>query len=109
MDCRMKCSGPPAGPRPRRCTANRFRETAACAPPPRACRALFAEYREIADACRPWIMASSGAAQIFQQRIDGRRLGLHHPESADIAAKIIEQLRTPHAVRGIDMLFDQAS
>src|SRR5271165_6719519 len=109
MDCRTRCTALPAAPPLRRCTANRFREIPWCAPPRPACRALGAEYREIAGACRPWEMrALSGAAQIFQQGIDGRSLGLHHPELADVAAKIVEQLRAPDAPRRIDMLFDQA-
>ncbi len=35
------------------------------------------------------------AAQIDQQRVDCRRFGLHHPESADVGAEVIEQLRFP--------------
>ena len=53
--------------------------------------------------------ALSGAAQIFQQRIDRRGLRLDHPKSADIGAKIIEQLRAPVAAGGIDMPLDEAA
>src|SRR6202035_5223113 len=53
--------------------------------------------------------ALSGAAQIFQQRIDRRGLRLDHPKSADIGAKIIEQLRAPVAAGGIDMALDEAT
>src|SRR5882757_8809372 len=111
-DCRRRCSAPLAGPRLRRCIVCRSRGTAWCAPRPRACPDLCAECREIADACRPWRFAAaplSGAAQVFQQRIDGGGLGFDDPESADVGPKIVEQLRAPGAAGGFRMLLDESA
>src|SRR6267142_3912433 len=50
---------------------------------------------------------SSGAAQIDEQRVDGRGLGLHHPELADVRPEVVEKLDAPHAAGEVDVLFDQ--
>src|SRR3984885_5691080 len=54
-------------------------------------------------------MAVCGAGQIFQQRVDRGGLRFDDPKSADIAAKIIEQLRAPVTAGGLDMLLDEAA
>src|ERR1017187_8437681 len=51
--------------------------------------------------------ASGRAPQIGEQRIDRGRFRLHHPESADVASKIVQQLRTPKTPGLSDMLFDE--
>src|SRR5260221_14518833 len=50
---------------------------------------------------------SSGAAQIDEQRVDGRSLGLHHPEFADVRPEVVEKLDSPHAAGEVGVLLDQ--
>src|SRR6202042_1703534 len=49
-----------------------------------------------------------GAPQVLHERIDGCGLGLHHPELADVGAKVVEDLLTPWALRRADVQLDEA-
>src|ERR1039457_1256368 len=68
---------------------------------------LAGSWRGMSRNCRYLSFTSGRAPQIGEQRIDCGRFRLHHPESADVASKITQELRTPKASGCIDMLFDQ--
>src|SRR5581483_3677055 len=51
--------------------------------------------------------SSGRAAQVLDQRIDGGRFGLHHPELADVGAKVIQDLLRPGAAGLGHVLLDQ--
>src|ERR1700733_4275143 len=49
-----------------------------------------------------------GAPQILHEGVDGRSFGLHHPELADVGAKVVEDLLGPRALRLAGVRLDEA-
>src|ERR1700724_1757763 len=58
--------------------------------------------------CCLFCSLSGCAPQVFNQRVDGGRLRLHHPELADIGPQVIQDLLRPGAAGLGQVLVEQA-
>src|SRR6202521_2071494 len=97
-DSRRRYSAPPAAPRRPHRRARRSRGNCPPAPPPPSWGGLSAGCRGIAGSCRPCVAQPSGRApQAVDQRVDGGRFGLHHPELGQKRAQVVQDLLGPGA------------